>query len=222
MLATQVSYWANVENARHNKAMERLERSKQALQSEDILINKQNADTNRINARINARNAAVNEINAETNKANSAINSVNALTNQSNYQLNRELGYGNLQLNKELGYGNLQVSEGNLALNSLVADRNYELGKASNLVASRQAAASESQAKAAQRQASAALSQANSARITANANAELTQARTMYQKLENDWYTTNNTAALATNVVKQVPILGGIAEKFKGKSKKGK
>lgn len=215
MLATQVSYWTNVENARHNKAMERLERSKQALQSEDILINKQNADTNRINARINARNAAVNEINAETNKANSAINSVNALTNQSNYQLNKELGYGNLQLNKELGYGNLRVNEGNLGLNSLVADRNYELGKASNKVASRQAAASEAQARAAQ-------SQAHSAQITANANAELTKARTAYQNLENDWYTTNNSAALATNVVKQIPVLGGIAEKLKGKSKKGK
>lgn len=202
MLATQVSYWTNLENMRHNKAMERLERSKQVLQSEDIMINQQNADTNRINARINARNAVVNEMNAETNKSNSAINSVNALTNQSNYLLN-----------KELGYGNLEVSRSNLALNSTIADRNYELGKATNVVATRQAAASEAQAKAAQ-------SQATSARITANTNAALTEARTAYQKLENDWYTTNNTAALATNVVKQIPILSDVADKLKSKAKK--
>lgn len=215
MLATQVSYWANVENARHNRAMEGLERSKQVLQSQDVETNRRNAETNRINARINARNASVNEQNAESNKTNAMVNSVNALTNQANYKLNKELGYGNLDLNKELGYGNLAVSQGNLALNNLISNRNYELGKASNRVAAQQAAASAAQAKAAQ-------SQARSAAITANANAELTEARTAYQKLENEWYTTNNTVALGANVAKQVPVIGGVVDKVLSKAKKGK
>lgn len=209
MLATQVSYWQNVEQKRHNLATERLEQQSQSLKEQDIEVNRQNATTNRMNARINARNASVNEINAETNKANSNINSVNALTNISQYELQRELGRSNLAVN-----------QGNLELQGVIADRNYELGLLTNQVQQRQAAASESQARASQAQAAAAQSQARSASALATANVGLINSKTAYQNLENDWYTVNNAAALGTSVVKELPVVGKFTEKLLSKVKK--
>lgn len=209
MLATQISYWANIETQRHNRAMERLTQSQQQI---DV----QNAETNRLNALTNQRNAASNRLtaqanlrNAQSNERNSAINSVNALTQIEQLNLARE----RFKLDTQIQKSNLDIGFGNLALNQLISDRNYELGLASNKVASTQAAASTKQAQASLQQARAATSQANSAAITANANAAYTNAKTEYQQLENDWYTVNNSASLAGKAISSLPVIGDFVSK---------
>lgn len=81
MLATQVSYWTNVENERSHRANE-------ALKSRELDIMKMNADINEENAATNRYNAGINYMNAETNRLNYGVNSANAATNARNAATN--------------------------------------------------------------------------------------------------------------------------------------
>lgn len=216
MLATQVSYWQNVEAKRHNLAMESLSESEQQISRDRLGIDSLNAQTNRLNAITNQRNAEVNERNADTNAANASVNSVNALTNQDQFRLAQQ----RLELDRDIQGRQLEIGFGNLDLNQLIAKQNYDLGLRNNQVAQTQARASTMQASASQAQAAAAQSQARSAAITAQANADYTRAKTDYQNLDNSWYMVNNGAALAGNAISKIPIVGEAIDKYLPKGSK--
>lgn len=83
MLPTQVTYWANKEQARHNRETERLTKIDQS-------IARQNADTNVLNAQTQARQASVAEADLKNKTISAAAQSINAQTNREQLDINRQ------------------------------------------------------------------------------------------------------------------------------------
>lgn len=124
MLATQVQYWANQEQKRHNLTMEEIGRF--------------DSQTKRIESDTNKFKAATDRYAVETGRLNYEISSINALTSQTEAATRQAAQKTNEQ---RLVYDYAKLAQ------------DYELGLLSNKVASKQAQASAVQAQAAMSQA---------------------------------------------------------------------
>lgn len=146
---------AESETARHNKVAED-QAFKQLVINQGMLdVNKQNADTNRLNYYVNKQNADTNQRNAETNRLNYYVNVENAHSNR----ISANAAAANAQasmLNAQANMAMIPVAEYNAKTNRMQAN-----------IASRQADAAMYNATTNRMQASNAKRQADAAMIRA-------------------------------------------------------